>query len=69
MEGLQEFICYRVHWYAVEGRKFAYRNMAYPLAYPGMFFAVQADSTLFVHADFMKTIIHQVRNHRWTSYN
>ena len=77
---LQEFVCYRFEFETVKKLdKYQFRNLAYALAYPGMFYGVAFNVSTFLKADYVKVIVNpvQIRPYRsaafapsfWRRYN
>lgn len=56
---MQEYICYRINWETATNVTYSYRNLAYALTYPGMFFGVRFDLDTFEAADNIKAIVHK----------
>lgn len=56
---LQEFICYRFQFMPATNGTYYYRNLAYALTYPGMFYKLIFDLNTFYAAELMKLIVHE----------
>ncbi|KAI1286336.1 hypothetical protein HDE_11032 [Halotydeus destructor] len=55
---VQEYICYKFEWLTVRNRTYQYRNVAYSLAYAGLFYELDFDRKIFAKALHGKAIVH-----------
>ncbi|KAI1281874.1 hypothetical protein HDE_13219 [Halotydeus destructor] len=55
---IQEYLCYKFEWYTQADVEHDYRNLAYAVEFPGMFYNVNLELEPLKRANVMKLILH-----------